>query len=77
MSVAPESKLLTPAEVNTPVWHKLERYLRRRLEAARERNDGPLTADETAVLRGEIKALKGLLALGRPLPPIPDQGDGL
>lgn len=75
--IAPESKLLTPSEVNTPVWHKLERYLRRRLEAARERNDGPLTADETAAVRGEIKALKGLLALGRPLLPVESSTDGL
>lgn len=74
---APETSILTPAEVNTPVWNKIERYLRRRLEAARERNDGLLAPDETALVRGEIKALKGLLSLGRPLPPIPDRGDGL
>lgn len=74
---APESFILTPAEVNTPVWNKIERFLRRRLDGARARNDGPLTADETALVRGEIAALKGLLALGRPLPPIPDRDDGL
>lgn len=74
---APESVILTPAEVNTPVWIKLERYLRRRLDSARERNDGPLAPDETAQVRGEIRALKGLLSLGRPLPPIPDGDDGL
>lgn len=72
-----ETSILTPAEANTPVWHKLERHLRRRLDAARERNDGPLAPDETAMVRGEIRALKGLLSLGRPLPPIPEQGDGL
>lgn len=72
-----ESFILTPAEVNTPVWNKLERHLRRRLEAARARNDGPLAPDETAQVRGEIAALKGLLALGRPLPPIPTGDDGL
>lgn len=75
--IARESFILTPAEVNTPVWNKLERHLRRRLEAARERNDGELTPEQTALVRGEIKALKGLLALGRPLPPIPAGDDGL
>lgn len=74
---APESFILTPAEVANPVWIKLERYLRRRLEVARERNDTPMDAELTAMVRGEIKALKGLLALGRPLPPIPAGDDGL
>lgn len=72
-----ESPILTPAETNSPVWVKLERYLTHALERARKRNDDPLTADQTALVRGEIKALKALLSLGRPLPPIPSRDDGL
>lgn len=62
---------LTAAEKSSPVWFKLKNYLERRLESARVRNDDArLSPDATAALRGEIKALKGLLALGKELPPI-------
>lgn len=62
---------LTPQETQSEVWLKLSRYLERRLARARDRNDGPLPPDQTATVRGEIAALKGLLDLGKSLPPIP------
>jgi hypothetical protein len=61
---------LTAAEKSSPLWFKLKSYLEQRLERARGRNDGPLSTEDTALVRGEIKALKGLLALGKELPPI-------
>lgn len=71
-----EDFILTAAEKSSPVWFKLKGYLEQRLERARGRNDEPQLADATATLRGEIKALKGLLALGNELPPIPTAGEG-
>lgn len=35
-----------------------------KLREARGRNDGPLSEMETAMLRGQIKTLKGLIELG-------------
>lgn len=61
---------LTPTEAASELWRKVDRYLTQRLERARERNDGPLSLDETAMVRGEIKSLKGLQALGQIKPPI-------
>lgn len=55
----------------TPLWGKLSGYLKARIAKLRARNDGPLSADETALVRAEIKALKGLLALGEELPIVP------
>lgn len=72
-----QSNILSQDEVNTSIWRKIERHLTERLNAARLRNDGPLDPAETAQTRGEIKALKGLLSLGRPLPPVESSADGL
>ena len=65
-----EDFTLTAIERTHPVWAKAERYLQHHLERARERNDNPLPPDETALVRGEIKALKALLRLGQEKPPI-------
>jgi hypothetical protein len=66
---------LTQSEASSDLWQKLDKYLTRRLEAAREKNDGPLHPDETARVRGEIKSLKQLQALGKLKPPITMDGD--
>ena len=47
------------------LWQKLEAHLRERLNMARLKNDGELSEVETARLRGQIFALKSLIALGR------------
>lgn len=70
-----ETFTLSTAEVNTPVWFKIKGHLEQRLERVRGLNDAPRPEAETAALRGEIKALKGLLALGKELPPI-ETADG-
>lgn len=67
---APLEFTLTTGERINPLWHKISRYLDRRLDRARKRNDQPLSPEDTALVRGEIKALKGLMALGQELPPV-------
>jgi len=65
---------LDTVERGSPVWLKIEKHLAQRLERARGRNDNPLPPEETALVRGEIKALKALLRLGRePMPPMDGQ----
>lgn len=66
---APEDFTLDSVERASTVWAKIEKHLSRRLEKARDRNDSPLPPDETALVRGEIKALKALLRLGQEKPP--------
>lgn len=46
------------------LWVRLKAHLEDRLAAARVRNDKLLTESETAVLRGEIRTLKHIIALG-------------
>lgn len=46
------------------LWVRLKAHLEERLAAVRKRNDNPLTESETAVLRGEIRTLKHIIALG-------------
>lgn len=71
----PKNFTLSFAERNSPAWHKIEQYLNHRLDQVRKKNDNPLSAEETATLRGEIAALKSLLALGvLPILP-PDDGN--
>lgn len=65
----PEHFALTSGERSHPLWARLETEFANRLARARSRNDdASLTADQTAALRGEIKVLKGLLALGKEPP---------
>ena len=47
------------------LWLRLKDHFVDRLAYARTRNDNPLLSEQdTAALRGEIKTLKGLIALG-------------
>ena len=59
---------LTPQDLQSAVWLKLEAYLNERLAALRAQNDGELDEVATARLRGRIAATKELLALGKPGP---------
>jgi hypothetical protein len=54
---------LVPADLRSPAWERLTRYLERRLADARERNDQPQSSEDTAALRGRIAELRFLLAL--------------
>jgi hypothetical protein len=55
---------LEPIEVQSALWTKVSNELNNRLRLARLKNDGALNEIETADLRGQIKALKNVLALG-------------
>lgn len=67
---------LSAAERSNPLWHKLKLYLDHKLERARAQIEDPTLSEPlTQALRGEIKALKGLLALGKELPPITTADD--
>lgn len=61
---------LNDVERQSALWKKLEAYLQERLQTCRKKNDGDLGELETARLRGEIRAIKQLLAVGESLPPM-------
>jgi hypothetical protein len=73
---APEEGHDTPApqvatgaarlEIGSDTWRFVQEHANAELARLRERNDGDLDPTQTAMLRGQIKALKKLLALGAP-----------
>ena len=63
---------LTPQEQASNIWLRLAGHLNDRLASARVRNDAALSESETAALRGEIKCLKRILALGASRPILTD-----
>ena len=53
---------LTPSDKASSLWLRLKEHFEERLADARRRNDSvALTPYETSAVRGEIKALKGLI----------------
>lgn len=55
---------LTDGEKMHPLWLRLKAHLEKQLQSLRERNDRPQAELETATLRGHIKCLRVILALG-------------
>lgn len=70
---------LTKEERLSAVWLKISAHYEARLQALRQKNDGNLTAEETAKVRGRIAEAKAILALGAeenlPAPTAPAIGD--
>jgi hypothetical protein len=66
---------LTEPDKAQGLWLRLREHLADRLADARKRNDGPLDPHETASLRGEIRTLKRIIALGDDRPVIPTDDD--
>ena len=60
--------LLTPGEKLSPAWQKVMRIVAMKLETRRSALETQKTLDETNMLRGEIKALRGLLRLNDDVP---------
>ena len=61
---------LTDGEKSHPLWKRLSAYLELRLVFLRQQNDdADMTEQQTAALRGQIKSIRGIIALGddRPL----------
>ncbi len=62
--IAPDLFALADHEKTSILWVRLQEHLNEKLTAARRRNDAPMSEAETATLRGEIKTLKWIIALG-------------
>lgn len=58
---------LTDGERNSSLWRKLVKHFGEKLEAARVENDRDSDAEQTAALRGKIKAFKYVLSLDQKL----------
>lgn len=50
-------------DFNNQSWSAVRQYAESRIDQLRRRNDGALSAEQTASLRGSIAALKEILAL--------------
>ncbi len=59
---------LTATDINGAVWNKLSKHMESKLLALRIKNDSDMDPVKTAAVRGEIRNLKNLLALGIPAP---------
>lgn len=62
--------ILTEGEKSSPLWMRLKEHLETKLREARGKNDGPQSETETATLRGQIRTLRGLIALDEESPPL-------
>ena len=62
---------LNEAERSSAVWQKVSAELERQLQVYREKNDAQdRTHEETCFLRGQIKAIKDVLDMAKPMPAI-------
>ncbi len=57
-------------DVASVVWAKLSKHIESKIARLRVRNDANIGPDDTAMIRGEIKGLKNLLALAQPDPAV-------
>lgn len=55
---------LTAEERREPLWLRLKAHLTEQLADAHRRNEAPLSDTETATIRGRIKCLRDMIALG-------------
>lgn len=54
---------LTPQELQSSTWLKLEAYLQQKLADLRSQNDGDMSMEATARLRGRVAQVKFILSL--------------
>jgi hypothetical protein len=73
--VTPDPFTLSDHDRTSFLWVRFKEHLLERLADARKRNDGALTECETATLRGEIRMLKRLIALGDDRPALLTDSD--
>lgn len=67
------SQHLRPEDFRTESWKRLTKHLQERLQELRESNDMPsLDAEKTALIRGQIKAVKEILDLANLVSSSPD-----
>ena len=61
---------LSTLEKQSAAWLRLDAYMNEQLKSLRLQNDGELSAEATARLRGRIAQLKTILALGEDREPV-------
>lgn len=66
---------LSDAEKNSPMWARLKAHFEQRLHSCRLQNDRTQPEPQTAELRGQIKCLKAMIALGEDRPQTGDESD--
>lgn len=57
-------------DFRSETWRAIEARCQARLEELRQKNDGNLSVEETARVRGRIAELKDVLTLAKPAPAI-------
>lgn len=62
--------VLTPEDLRSATWMRLEKWLKERLETHRQKNDGDLADKDTQKVRGRIAEVKAVLDLARTLPAV-------
>lgn len=62
--------ILTQEEKESRLWKRLAEYLEQRLTHARLQNDALQLENTTAMLRGRIAELRGLIGLSTKLPAV-------
>jgi ribosomal protein L30/L7E len=63
---------LTHEERHSALWLKLKEHIAEQIDMLRRRNDGDFDAVTTASIRGQIRALKNLVALETDPPTVAD-----
>lgn len=57
---------LTPAELKSPAWKSIKKYLAAQREAVRTQLESDMDEVKTAKLRGDLRRIRNLLALDQP-----------
>ncbi len=69
--------VLTREDIDSPTWKRVRTRLEQRLDELRIQNDRPLSAEQTAAIRGKIAEIKFLLTMDSPSPAIVTDEDEL
>lgn len=71
--VGPEQFRLRSSDTASETWIRLHKHYTDRLERLRTQNDADQSPEKTAMLRGQIREVKALLALANPPVPPPTE----
>jgi hypothetical protein len=71
---ATSGALLDRTDLASPTWRKIKAHMEAKQAELRAKNDDPAKdAIATALLRGELRGIRNLLALGNPSPAVQDE----
>jgi hypothetical protein len=68
-NLAPERFQLSYGERDSAVWQRLSAHFEARINTLHVKLEGDQTPEQTAILRGQIRAYKEILSLAKDLPP--------